>query len=109
MFVAQTDVQFAQLLFINRARSTGEQALSALRLREGDHVADGRSTRHHRDDTVKPEGDTAVRRRTVLQGIQQEPELQAGFFRTDLQSREHLTLHTGIVNTDGAAADFPAV
>lgn len=102
-------MQFTQLLFINRARSAGEQALGALRLREGDHIANGGCTRHHRDDTVQTEGDAAVRRRTVLQGVKQEAELKLGFFRTNLQCAEDLALNIGTVDTDGTATDFPAV
>ena len=101
-------MQFTQLLFINRARSAGEQALGALRLREGDHIANGGCTRHHRDDTVQTEGDAAVGRRTVLQGVKQEAELKLGFFRTNLQCAEDLALNIGTVDTDGTAADFPS-
>ena len=107
--IAQTDVQFTQLLFFDRSRSVGQQALSTLSLREGDHVTDGRSAGHDRDDTIETEGDTTMGRRTVLQIIEQEAELGTGFFRTDIQSGEHLALDVCAVNTDGAATDFPTV
>ena len=50
-----------------------------------------------------------MRRRAVLQRVQQEAELLAGFLGADLQRAEHLALHFLAVDTDRAAADFPAV
>ena len=50
-----------------------------------------------------------MRGRAVLQRIQQEAELDLGVFRRDLQRAEHLALHFGTVDTDGAATQFPAV
>ena len=83
-----------------------QQALGALRLREGDDVADGVRFAHHRDDAVETEGEAAVRRSTELEGVEQEAELLTGFFRTDLEGFEDLFLDFFAVDTDGAAADF---
>jgi len=50
-----------------------------------------------------------MRRRAILQGIQQETELELGFFGADVQRVEYLALHIGTVNTHRPAAQFPAV
>ncbi|CAM2152284.1 conserved hypothetical protein [Paraburkholderia tropica] len=107
--LTQTDVQFLELTLVDRARRLREQTLRALRLRERDHVADRVGAGHHRDDAVQTERDTAVRRRAVLQRVQQEAELRTRFFRTDLQRAEHLALHVFLIDTDRTAADFPAI
>ena len=57
--IPQPDVQLAQLLLVDRARRVREQALRALGLREGDHVADAFGAGHHRDDAVQAEGQAA--------------------------------------------------
>src|SRR6516225_462340 len=69
--VAQADVQLAQLLLVDEARGAGEQVLRALRLREGDDVADRLGARHHRDDAVEAEREAAVRRCAVLERVEQ--------------------------------------
>ncbi len=102
-------MQFAQLLLVDRARRLREQILRTLRLREGDHVADRVGAGHHRDNAVQAERDAAVRGRAILQGVQQEAELGARFFITDLQGAEHLALHFFAVDPHRAATDFPAV
>src|SRR6267378_3235922 len=91
--LAQANVQLAQLLLVHRRRSMREQVLRALGLGKGDDVADRLAARHHGDDTVQAEGDPAVRRRAVLQRIQQEPELLLRFLRADRERTEHLRLH----------------
>jgi hypothetical protein len=73
--LAQADVQFAQLLLVDAARRVGQQALGALGLGEGDHVADRLGAGHHGDDAVEAEGQAAVRRRAVLERVEQEAEL----------------------------------
>ena len=73
--IAQADVQFAQLLFIDRRWRLGQQALGALGFGEGDDVADGLGTGHHGDDAVQTKGQTAVRWRAVLQRVEQEAKL----------------------------------
>ena len=54
-----------------------QQVLRALGLREGDHVADRLGAGHQRDEAVEAERDAAVRRRAVLQRVEQEAELRA--------------------------------
>ena len=107
--VAQTDMQFAQLLFFNGSRGLREQTLGALRLRERNHVADRIGAAHHRGDAVEAEGDAAVGRRTELEGVEQEAKLLTGFFLANLEGFEDLFLHFFTVDSDGTAAHFPAV
>ncbi len=68
-------MQVAQLLFRHRCWRIDEQVLSALCLRERDHIADRFCAAHQHDHAVEAEGDSTVRRRTELQRIEQEPEL----------------------------------
>jgi hypothetical protein len=94
---------------VHRARRARQQALRALRLREGDHVAERLGAGHQRDEAVQAEGDAAVRRRAVLQRVEQEAELGLRLFGADVQRAEHLALHLFAVDTHRAAADLPAV
>ena len=107
--VAQADVQLAQLLLVDRARRVGEQVLGALRLRERDHVAQRLGPGHQHDEAVEADGDAAVRRRAVLQRVEQEAELGAAPPLVDLQRPEHLALHVGAVDPHRAAAELDAV
>ncbi len=50
-----------------------------------------------------------MRRGPVLQGVEQEAELGAGFVGADAQRGEHLALHLGAVDAHRAAADLPAI
>ena len=50
-----------------------------------------------------------MRRRAVLQRIEQEAELELRFLGPDLERVEHLALHIGAVDTHRAAAEFPTV
>ena len=97
--VAQLDVQLAQLLLVDRAGRLREQTLGALGLGESDHVADGLGLGHQRDQAVQTEGQATVRGRAVLQCVQQETELELGFFGCDLQSVKHFLLHVSAVDT----------
>src|SRR5450759_2351401 len=107
--LAQTDVQVAQLSFIHGTGRLGQQTLRALRLGEGDHVADGFRTGHHGHDTVQPERQATMRWRAVLQCIEQETKLELRFFRADVERAEHLRLHRLLMDTHRAAADFRTV
>src|SRR5712691_9903566 len=107
--LAQANVQLAQLLFVHRRRSVREQILRALRLGEGDDVADGFGAGHHGDDPVQAEGDAAVRRRAVLQRLEQKSELLLRFLGPDRKRAEYLGLNFLAVDAHRAAADLRAV
>src|SRR5258708_1423542 len=91
--LAQADVQLAQLLLVHRRRRVREQVLRALGFWKGDDVADRFGAGHHRDDAVEAERDAAVRRRAVLERVQQEAEFLLRLFGADRQRAEHLRLH----------------
>src|SRR6267378_289757 len=102
---AQADMQLSQLLLVDRRRSVREQILRALRLGKGDHVADGFRAGHHGDDAVQAEGDASVRRRAVLQRVEQKSELLLGFLRPDRKRAEHFRLDLLGVDAHRAPAD----
>src|SRR5947209_2118500 len=66
--------QFLQLPPVHRGRRPGHQVAGLLVLREGDHVADVRRPGQHHRPAVDAERDAPVRRRPVLQGVEQEAE-----------------------------------
>src|SRR6266853_2541109 len=106
---AKADMQLAQLLLVDRRRSVGEQVLGALGFGKGDHVAEGFRAGHHGDDAIETEGDTSVRRRAVLQRLEQESELLLRFLRADRKSPEHLGLDLLAVDAHRAPADLRTV
>ena len=102
-------MQLAQLLLVHRRRRLGQQALGALGLGEGDHVADRLGAGHHRHDPVETEGQATVRRRAIAQRIEQEAELGLGLLGIDGQRPEDLALHLLAVDAHRATADLPAI
>ena len=60
-------------------------------------------------DAVPAERDAAVRRRAVLERLEQEAELVLRLLRRDAEQVEDPALHVGAVDTDAAAADLVAV
>jgi hypothetical protein len=73
-FLAYANTQFTQLLGIDRRGSVGHQALGGLGLREGNHITDAGGAGHEHDQTIQTKSKAAVRRRAVLESIQQEAE-----------------------------------
>src|SRR5512147_437151 len=71
----QPDVQLAQLALGDGRRRAGDEVLATLRLGERDDVANRLRAGHQGHQPVETEGDAAVRRRAVLQRLQQEAEL----------------------------------
>ncbi len=93
--------------------STGEgacvsSALGTLGFREGNHVADRFGTGHQRYQAVQAEGQATVRRRAVLQVIEQEAEFGMLVFRADFQRGKHLGLHVGAVDTRRSRRPVPS-
>src|SRR3972149_7958570 len=84
LLLPQPDMQLAQLLFVDRVRRMGEQALRALGLGKSNHITDRFRPHHHRDNAVEPERNAAVRRRAVLQRLEQKTELGFGLTRSDI-------------------------
>ena len=64
---------------------------------------------HERDDAIEAEGDAAVRRRAVLERVEEEAEPRPRVLVRDAEQAEHVPLHVGPVNPDAAAGDLGAV
>src|SRR4051812_13655626 len=69
--------EVAQLGLVHGGRGTGQRVLPARGLGERDRLADvdlaGRApSGEHRDEAVEPQGDAAVRRCAVVEGVEQE-------------------------------------
>src|SRR5207253_5788513 len=84
----QPNAELAQLFLVHRARRVHQQVLRALRLRERDHIADRIDAGHQRDQPIEPEGDAAMRRGAVLEGLEQEAELGARLVLRDAERLE---------------------
>lgn len=69
--------QLAQLGGVGKAGGVRHQTGGRRGFREGNHVPDVFSTGQQHAQTVQAKGQAGVRRGTVLQGVQQEAELQA--------------------------------
>src|SRR5437773_886079 len=106
---AYANVQFAQLLLGDCGWRVDEQVLAALRFRKRDHVANRFGAAHQRHHPVEAERDAAVRRRAVLECVQQKAELPPLVFGRNAESGKDFLLHLGTVDSHRAAAYFPAV
>ena len=90
----QMDVQLAQLLLVNGRRRLREQVLRALRLGEGDHVADRFGARHQCGDAVDAEGDAKYRCEDVADQ-RQSPPLHCSPHTGPLSPNRNPSLNTG--------------
>lgn len=93
----------------DRGRGAGQRVTAGGRLREGDDVADGVVPAEQRDDPVEAEGDATVRRRAVVEGVQQEAELRGRLLLGEADRVERPLLHLALVDTDRTAAQLRAV
>ena len=104
------DVQIAQLAVGHRGRALGHEALALLGLGEGDDVADAGHSAQDGDQAIQPEGDPAMRGRSVAEGPQHIAEAFLDQGRGDLQDiLKYLLLQVRLMDTDAAAAQFDAV
>ena len=62
-------MQFTQLLFRNPAGRLSQQTLGALGLGKGDDITDLLCAGHHGHQAIEAEGDSAMGRGTVLEGV----------------------------------------
>jgi hypothetical protein len=87
----------------------GHQIGARLRLGIGDDLANVLLAREDRHESVDAEGEAGVRWRAIFEGPEQEPESALGFFFGDPQGAKDARLDVGAVNSNGSAAQFPAV
>ena len=109
LFQIQSNLQLIQLLLSNRRRRTAHHIAAGVVLRESDEVADAVGTAEKRAEAVEAEGQTSVRRSTVLKSTHQEAKLLLSLLISETKRVEHLVLQGAVVDTDGAAADFHTV
>src|SRR5687768_16854517 len=102
-------MKVTQLRVRDFRRRLGEQAGRGLGLGEGDYVADRVSARHQHGEAVDAKGDAAMRRRAVLERLEQEAELVLRLLGIDAEHPEHRRLHLLAVYANRATADLRAV
>jgi len=88
----ELDPQFSQLFRIHRRGRLSHQFLTAVVFRKRHHVADGFFAADQHDEPIKPERDSAVRRRTQPEGAEEMTKLGLLLFRADSERVEHLRL-----------------
>ena len=108
-FQIQRNLKLVQLLLGNRRRRAAHHIAAGVVLREGDEVANAVGATEERAETVEAEGQTSVRRCTVLKGTHQEAELLLRLFVGEAEGVEHLVLQGAVVDTDGTTADLHTV
>ena len=104
-----SDVQLAQLRVVDRRRRAGHQIDGLRRLRERDDLANRRLAAQQRDDAIEAERDAAVRRRAVLERVEEEAEARPRVLVGDAEQAEDVPLHVGAMDSDAAAGDLRAV
>src|SRR4051812_18289943 len=92
--------QLVQLFLVHRCWSACQWVGLAGGLWEGDYLSDAVAAAQHRDYAVDSEGDAAVGRCAVLQGVEEEAEALLSVRLADPECGEHLPLHVGPVDTD---------
>ena len=102
-------MQFAQLFRADRRRRVGHQVDGLSRFRKRDDLANRVLAAQNRNQPIEAEGDAAVRRRTVLERVEEKPESRLRFFVRDLQQLEDEALQRLVVDSDAAAGDLAAV
>src|SRR3989441_4213329 len=103
------DAELAQLRVVHRGRRLGEETDRALRLREGDPLANRVGARQQHDQAVEAEGDPAVRWCAEGERLQQEAEARVRLALRHAEEREHALLHVRAMDPDAAAAELDAV
>lgn len=102
-------LQFVELFRVEFARGVEHDVTSAVVLREGDAVADGVELGEDAHEAVETESKAGVRRSAILEGVDEEAELDHGLLRCESEDAEHLLLQLAVVDTEAAAADLDAV
>src|SRR3954452_20631023 len=103
------DAGLAPLRHGDRRRRAGERVSAGRRLRERDDVADRLGAGDVLADPVPAERDPAVRRRPVLERLEQEAELALRLLLRQSEDAEDALLQFAFVDTQRATADLAAV
>src|SRR5690606_11729648 len=78
-------------------------------LRERHDLTDRRFAGQDGTQAVDAKRDAPVRRRAVLQRVEEEAEARAGLLVADAEQREDASLQRGVVDTEAAARHLAAV
>src|SRR5688572_15442772 len=107
--VDEPDPQLAQLLRRDLRRRAAHGVEARLVLRKRDHVAQVRLAREHHDRPVDPERDSAMRRRSHRERVEQEPELRPLLVGAQRERVEHALLQVGLVDPERPTAELVPV
>ena len=102
-------MELAQLSRVDRRRRVAHQIDGLRRLWERDYLADRRLTRQEGANAIEAERESAVRRRAVLERLEEESEAVLRVLVREPEQAEHLGLRLAVMNTNAAAAELPAV
>src|SRR5205814_69819 len=91
-FRRKFDPEFTQLSRAHFGRRLRHQFLTAIVFRERHDIADRMLSAKQHYEPIKPEGDSAVRRRAQTEGAQQMAKLRLLFFGTNSEHIEHFGL-----------------
>src|SRR5687767_6059488 len=105
----QFQMQFPELLRADRRRRAGHQIHGLRGFRKRNHVADRGLRAENRHNPIETDRDAPVRRRAVLEGVEEETEAHLRLFVRDLQQPEDESLQLLVVDTNAAARHFAAV
>src|SRR5690606_33924969 len=103
------DVKLLKLRRVDFAWRSGHQIGGALRLGEGDDLADVRLACHEHNQPVHAGRNAAVRGRAVLERFEQVAEALARVVDLQPDQLEDLLLHLPLVDTDAPTRHFIAV
>ncbi len=94
------DSQLAQVLLRHFARSVAHQIRALRGLGERNHLANRRLARQDHHQSIQPQRNSAMRRRTVLQSLEQKSETLLRFLVAESQRAENFRLDVTSMNTN---------
>ncbi len=107
--MGDAEVEFAELEVADGGGGVDHEVDGLGGLGEGDDFAEGGCAGEDHDDAVEAEGDAAVGRGAVLEGVEEEAEAGLGFLVRHAEGAEDLGLDILAMDTDGAGAELGAV
>lgn len=90
-------------------RSLGQGACGLLSLWEGNNIPDGVDATHKHYQSVKSQGNAAVGRGAVLQGLQHEAKLVLRLIILKPEDPKYLLLQVIVMNADAATTNLVAI
>src|SRR5690242_6313482 len=103
------DPEFVELGSVDIAGRLGHQVNGGGRFRERDYFADRFFAGEDHSDAIEAKRDSAVRRRSIRERVEKEPEPALGLLFAEAERFEHARLHVLPMNSDAAGAEFISV